>query len=193
MLWLVCGIAAFLLFLLYDIAEITNRFRVFRAGFFVGCFLLVLSTGGLVVQAWPAAALQPFRLLLWCIPALLCLLLLVYTLFFALPFGSTYADAGKEPGHPALCRSGVYALCRHPGVLWLSGFYLFLWGALGSGRLLAAFILYTLLDIGYVVFQDRITFMRLFDEYADYRKTTPFLLPTPDSIRDCFATLNKKH
>lgn len=189
MLWLVCGIAAFLLFLLYDIAGITKRFRVFRVGFFAGCILLILSTGGLVVQEWAVAALHPLRML-WCIPALLCLLLLMYTLFFALPFSNTYTD--NEPGHPVLCRSGVYALCRHPGVLWLSGFYLFLWLALGSGRLLAAFILYTLLDIGYVVFQDRITFTRLFDEYADYRKTTPFLLPTPASIRDCFATLNKK-
>ena len=46
------------------------------------------------------------------------LVLLVYTLFFALPFHDTYIHGTTAP---SLCRSGVYALCRHPGVLWLSG------------------------------------------------------------------------
>ncbi len=184
--WLGAGATAFLLFLLYDIASVTGRFPAFRAGFFLGCGLLLLSTAGLAAQAIGRGAVS-WRLL-WGLPSLLFLALLLYTLFFALPFSDTYVGKGERP---ALYKRGVYALCRHPGVLWLMGFYLFLWLALGTGELLAAFALFSLLDIGYVVFQDRVTFMRMFDEYGDYRKATPFLLPTAGSVRDCLRTLGK--
>ena len=74
------------------------------------------------------------------------LALLLYTLFFALPFSATYAPGS---GPAPLCRTGVYALCRHPGVLWLSLFYFSLWLAAGSAELFAAFLGYTVLDVAY--------------------------------------------
>ena len=39
---------------------------------------------------------------------------LIYTLFFALPFDETYA---KQNNGRYVCDRGVYALCRHPGIL----------------------------------------------------------------------------
>ena len=65
--------------------------------------------------------------------ALCFLLLLIYALFFALPFQETYVvqNVGNK-----VCAQGMYALCRHPGVLWFTGFYLsfhygLLWAAFG--------------------------------------------------------------
>lgn len=185
MLWILLGCAAFALFFLYDIAGATGRLRGFRIGFAAGCLLLLASTVGLVWQGlhgrrtgWPVFIL--FGLL-----ALLFLALLVYTLFFALPFRDTYTGGTASP---VLCRNGVYALCRHPGVLWLSGFYLCLYAALGTGALLAAFAAFTLLDIAYVVLQDRWSFPKQFPDYEDYRQSTPFLLPNSRSIRRCVRT-----
>jgi protein-S-isoprenylcysteine O-methyltransferase Ste14 len=43
--------------------------------------------------------------------------LLVYSLFFEIPFQQTYVDArvGDE-----LVKTGTYALVRHPGALWFA-------------------------------------------------------------------------
>lgn len=97
----------------------------------------------------------------------------------------------RGSGPAPLCRTGVYALCRHPGVLWLSLFYFSLWLAAGSPELFAAFLVYTVLDVAYALFQDRWTFVRLFPDYREYRQETPFLLPTAASWRRCFHTLKK--
>ena len=91
-----------------------------------------------------------------------------------------------------LVDTGVYALCRHPGVLWLGGFYLFAWLAAGGAALLAAFALYTALDALYVLWQDRVIFPVSIEHYAAYRRSTPFLLPTAASLRRCLATLSVK-
>ncbi len=44
--------------------------------------------------------------------------------------------------------------------------------------LLAAFVVFTLFDIAYVVFQDRWSFPKQFPEYDDYRQSTPFYYRT---------------
>ena len=87
-----------------------------------------------------------------------------------------------------MCKSGVYALCRHPGVLWLAGFYLFLWLALGGVVPLAAFVVFGLLDVIYVVIQDRIIFPALFDDYGEYQEQVPFLRPDKMSLLECRRT-----
>ena len=185
MLWIMLGCAAFVLFFFYDIAGATGRFYPFRIGFAAGCLLLLSSTAGLVWQGlWGRHIVWPV-FFIFTLLAFLFLVLLVYTLFFALPFHDTYIHGTTAP---SLCRSGVYALCRHPGVLWLSGFYLCLYAALGTRMLLAAFVVFTLFDIAYVVFQDRWSFPNQFPEYDDYRQSTPFLLPNVRSIRQCVRT-----
>ena len=65
---------------------------------------------------------------LFCVFMLIFLALLIYTLFFALPVEASYAKPGE---YRRACTGGVYALCRHPGVLWFSGLYLCLWGGFG--------------------------------------------------------------
>ena len=79
----------------------------------------------------------------------LFLLLLVRTLFFAFPAEEAYAR--QDTGRPA-CTRGVYALCRHPGVLWLAGLCLCLWG--GFGLPFFTVILVTALNLGLVAFED---------------------------------------
>ena len=108
----------------------------------------------------------------------LFLLLLVRTLFFAVPAEEAYAR--QDTGRPA-CTRGVYALCRHPGVLWLAGLCLCLWG--GFGLPFFTVILVTALNLGLVAFEDCRVFPAKLAGYGAYRQKTPFLIPTAASIR----------
>ena len=188
MIWLLLGCGGVALLFLYDVADATGRLRPLRLGFAAGCALLLAATAAPVISSLPRLAARPVAAVAGGILSLFFLALLLYTLFFALPFSATYAPGS---GPAPLCRTGVYALCRHPGVLWLSLFYFSLWLAAGSPELFAAFLVYTVLDVAYALFQDRWTFVRLFPNYREYRQETPFLLPTAASWRRCFHTLKK--
>ena len=80
-------------------------------------------------------------------------------------------------------------MCRHPGVLFLAGFYLFLSLGLGKPFMLLAGTVYTGMNLLYILLQDRYTFPCLFEGYDDYRKETPYLIPDADSIRKCISDL----
>lgn len=188
MWFLLPGIGAFVLFFLYDWHTVTGRVSWLRGGFFAGCLLLAVSLAGLLATALAATGAGPVRLTAGLIAAGGFLLLLLYTLFGAIPFDATYLQEG---GRPCVCRRGVYALCRHPGVLWLFGFTLCLWLALGTRPLLAAWLLFSASNLLYVWLQDRWSFPRTFADYDDYRREVPFLLPRPRSLRRCLNTLRK--
>ena len=46
----------------------------------------------------------------------------------------------------------------------------------GSDALFWAWVLFSLLNVGYIVLQDLYIFPRTFGNYGEYRKTTPFLI-----------------
>ncbi len=88
----------------------------------------------------------------------LCFLLFVDLYpFFALPFQETYVvqNVGNK-----VCAQGMYALCRHPGVLWFTGFYLSLWFALGGFRLFCIALWYSCLNLCYVIFSRLLYFSK---------------------------------
>jgi protein-S-isoprenylcysteine O-methyltransferase Ste14 len=89
-----------------------------------------------------------------------------------------------RPGEErAVCTTGVYALCRHPGVLWFAGVYGCLWLTVGLPLWEAA--LYCGLNVLLVAFEDLCVFPARLEGYDAYRVQTPFLLPTRQSIRAC--------
>ena len=183
------GIAAFLLFFVYDVNSVTLRAPLLHTGFFLGVLLLLASTGLDLLHAWRKGDLGGgVDGLLFC-AALACLAALLYTLFFALPFEATYQ--AQDLGRLVYDR-GVYALCRHPCVLFFFGLYLFLGlAALPSGLLIRGMV-FSGLNLLYVVFQDRVTFPRTFCDYGSYRTRVPFLIPTGRSVRQAIRTWDKK-
>ncbi|MEG1931870.1 MAG: hypothetical protein RR075_02045, partial [Pygmaiobacter sp.] len=130
-------------------------------------------------------AAHPFQTVLLGGCAVSALLLLIYALFFALPADIAYASADVQP----VVSRGVYALCRHPGVLFLGLFYLFFFLLCETSATLVAGLLFTALDIGYVWWQDRVLFPRLIAGYAAYQQVTPFLLPNALSVQRCLQSL----
>ena len=83
-----------------------------------------------------------------------------------------------------MCVGGVYALCRHPGVLWFAGLYVCLWAAFGLPLWEAASL--SGWNVLLVWFEDRCVFPAVLEGYDAYQQTTPFLLPNRRSIRACW-------
>lgn len=184
------GGIAFLLFIVYDMEQaklIPMYFHnVIQFFFLIGFFLITISTIHIIQPIM--VAVFSFRFFVGITFAILFLLLLFYTLFFALPFKETYVSQnGKQ-----IYDRGMYALCRHPGVLWFSGFYISLWFSLDDIKLFWLAFFYIGFNIGYILFQDKITFPCIFADYGDYCKRVPFLVPTLSSLKECFMTKRKE-
>ena len=180
MVSLTLGIGGFLLYLLYDVNSVTYRLRLLHGAFALGTLLVGAATALDLLEAWRLGAFSGPGDAALLLAAGACLAALVYSLFFALPFQETYRQ--QEQGRHVY-DGGVYALCRHPGILCFFGLYLCLGLAALPGGLLAHGLVFSLLDLAYAGFQDRVTFPKTFCDYEAYRKKAPFLIPTGDSIR----------
>ena len=184
--WFFAGAAAFVLFVLYDINSVVWKKKYLQSFFPLGVLLLLASTGVCLLREYEGSRLaRSLSAWLYLIPGAVSFGLTVYSLFFALPFTETYVHI---PGKTVVCDRGMYALCRHPGVLWFCFGYLFLALAWGTGLIWGMAIVYSLLNVGYVILQDRWTFPRTFDDYEGYRKRVPFLIPTAGSLKRAWDT-----
>jgi protein-S-isoprenylcysteine O-methyltransferase Ste14 len=105
--------------------------------------------------------------------------LLIYSLFINLPFRKTYVATGVGD---KLIKTGLYALVRHPGVIWFVPFMVSLTLVSRSTLILIAAPIYIALDIVLVVVQDKVFFGRMFQGYDRYRRETPMLIPNRRSI-----------
>lgn len=183
MTWIeVTGSMGFLCCFLYDINSVTWKNKILQRFFLLGTLLIAVSTGGIVVCGWKTVGGHPLQAAVCGAAALLFLALLVYTLFFALPFEETYV---KENHERKTYTEGMYALCRHPGVLWFGFFYLALAGMIGTLRAAGDGCLLTAWNTAYICLQDRVIFPQTFSDYGEYRKTTPFLFPSRESLGRC--------
>lgn len=182
-LWIVIGVCSFGCMALSDHLCVENKVPGAGILFPVGCLILAGATVGML---WASDYSEFGAWNVWMLGLSLVMLgLLVYSVVFALRRGGSDA-LPPEPGQKQpLVSDGVYALCRHPGVLWLGGLYGFAWLAFGTWQWFAAAVLLTGADALYAYWQDQVIFPRSIENYAEYRKQTPFLLPTSDSIRRC--------
>ena len=177
-MWIRLGCLSFCLLFLGDWNDWKWSLPPLRLCFPAGALLLAVSTIRLV--KWDQAVLPAGGKIVFTLLAAGFLGLLVYTLFFALPAKEAYARQGT---HRPACTTGVYALCRHPGVLWFAGLYLCLWAA--AGVPLAAVLAYCGLNLLLAAFEDVFVFPARLAGYDAYRRTTPFLLPSRGSLRAC--------
>lgn len=189
MLFILLGVMSFLFFLIYDINSVVLKKQLLNLSFLIGFLLLVTATAGIVITDRKSIPSGNLRIVVCGAGAAVFLALLLYTLFFALPFIDTYTKTTTES---KVCRHGMYALCRHPGVLWFIGFYTFLGLAVDIPIFMTAAILFCLLNLFYVAFQDRWTFIKTFKDYNNYKIETPFLIPNKISLKRCMETFSRK-
>ena len=183
---LALGAAAFLLIFWVDAVSLQKMRLVKPLLWLAG---IALSVAGLVVTVREPPRVRlpaPVSVAGWALGAV-CTALFVYSLFVEIPFASAYVQKGMPS---RLVTEGTYALCRHPGVLWLAGLLAGVFLASGSLWMLAALPLWIGLDVLYVVLQERLYFVRIFgDEYRQYQCTVPMLVPTSHSVGECARTI----
>ena len=182
--YLTVGTIAFVLFYMFDLYQIKKLPEIFRFCFLPGCAMLAYALVGLIFIVPEPDGFSRLNYL-FLIPAAISLLAAVYSLFFALPADKTYsAESGRR-----LIDRGVYALCRHPGVLPLSLTFFFFWLSFQKAFMFNAFILWSAANLLLVAAEDRYIFPKLFEDYEDYKRRVPFLMPTKESLRQCIADL----
>ena len=185
------GTISFILFMFYDLEQagaVSHRFHKMTKYFFtIGSVLLVLATVGLLWKMNLFAVEWDGKCIIFLILSVVFLGLLIYTLFFALPFAETYV---VQEAHKTYDKK-MYALCRHPGVLWFAGFYFCLWLAFGTKPLLVMAVWFSFLNFCYIILQDYYTFPKVFSDYEDYKKRVPFLIPDGKSLKRCFDTFKE--
>lgn len=172
----IIGILAYLLFYIYDINEIKKIDTRLKGTFYLGIILQIIGTAGIIADNLRYLRLSPLGVTI----GLTGFIFLIYSLFFALPFKETYIGTSEKR---KVYNRGIYAMSRHPGVLFYIIFYLGLALLQPTTYIIGTYTIWCLLNIGYIIFQDLWTFPRTFEDYKEYRRTTPFLIPTIKSIK----------
>ncbi len=181
------GCLSFIFFYLFDLNKIFLIHKWISIFFAIGVVLLTVSTMALWFGNFMIPEIFYPMQWLWGALSFISLSLMIYTLFLGIPFTKTYIEFNKEN---FVVDTGVYALCRHPGVIWFFFFYLFLWLASGKIILMWAAIVWTFMDIIYVYVQDRWLFPKTLIGYDAYKSSVPFLIPDLVSIRKCMQSFN---
>ena len=147
--------------------------------------MLILSLAALCVLN-PAPVAVPWRAAA-AVGAVLSLAVEIVALVVDVPVGDAYGGPGQQ--RPVSVR-GLYAACRHPGVLAFFPLSLFLWLAWGLPWTCA--LLFSLLDLGLAVFEDILIFPTVLRGYPEYRKQTPFIWPRPSGLARCLADYRQR-
>lgn len=184
--YIVAGIVAFLLFWVYDINSIKAKSKILKSLFFAGVLLLAAATGLLLLSGLHTGDFPTHHVVLFLILALIFLLLLIYTLFFALPFNTTYIN---ESAKPKVCMVGIYGMCRHPGFWWFLGMYICIALAVPTLEMVIGAVIFCILNFIYIIMQDIWTFPKYFDDYDQYKEKVPFLVPTRASLQEGMKSL----
>lgn len=167
----VFGTGAFAIFFLYDWNRVSFKKKCLFPLFGIGNLALG-AVGVRMIMSALSAGRGGQAVWLW--PGAFFLAGLIYTLYFALPFDSTYC---KEADQHKVCRAGMYGWCRHPGIWWFLGCFFCLGMASGNRERMALCLFLSFLNLLYAWYQDRLIFVREFSDYGDYQNEVPFLIP----------------
>ena len=92
---IILGSAGFFLYFIYDINSVRKQNRLLQKFFAAGTILVVLSLFMELWFAWGQCSHRIGRMIGFGIGAMCFLALLIYTLFFALPFEQTYCEENR--------------------------------------------------------------------------------------------------
>lgn len=183
---LALGIMGFVIFYTYDINSIVWRNKLINKSFFIGFIFVFFGTLLVIVGNLNDVNHNAYVLGLGIFFNIVFGALLIHALFFALPFEKTYVN--NQNGRTVYDR-GQYALCRHPGFIWFSLFYIALYMIIPNQALYTLASVLIALNLFYIILQDLWIFPVIFGDYIAYKRKTPFLIPTAQSIKRCFRTL----
>lgn len=184
MVYLLLGVLGFMFLLVFDICSLCEK-SIIKYVFGISGFSLIIVNSALLLSLNSDVVFSfSFRIISLVI-ATISLLLLIYSVFIEVG-RNTYQYKNEN----RLITTGTYALSRHPGVLWL--FLVYLFGAIYFQNyfVLYAGLIWTAVNIIYVIIQEKFIFTKLFDNYGSYIESTPMLVPSLESLEKCITTLN---
>jgi protein-S-isoprenylcysteine O-methyltransferase Ste14 len=186
MIGIALGAAAFLLIFWVDLVSLKGLGVVKPVLWLAGGTLFVVGVVQTIRNSTRVPLPAAVPVLGWILFGVFALFFL-YSLFFEIPFASAYVKKGT----PArLVTSGTYALCRHPAVLWFAALLAGLFLGTGAMWLLPAILVWTGLDVLYIVLQEKLFFVPMFGTaYKEYQGKVPMLIPTSRSVRECVRTI----
>ncbi len=187
MTYLITGCLAFAFLVVFDFNKIKLRISFLNTLFALGSGLLLYSSIMLLIDTPRDFNVPLLGVVFFSLLSFISGLFMFYALFGALPFKQTYVEVTQNK----VIDSGLYALCRHPGV-W-GFFFMYFFAFLASGRwiVLTACIVWTGFDILHVWLQDVFFFPKMLEGYEQYQQSTPFLIFNPQSLQRCANTLGK--
>lgn len=185
--YLVLGSIGFLFLYVFDYNKVKKIHAVFNSFFAIGISIIGYASLSLVIISSPTFSLGFWLTGTFYVFAILAALQMFYALFGALPFNGTYVSGQANQ----TIDTGMYALCRHPGVWGFFFMYLFVFLASGDIIILYACILWTIMDVVHVWIQDTYFFPKTLNGYKRYQQTTPFLLFNKQSLERCFTSFRK--
>jgi len=178
----------FSVWVLVDIPPLANR-----PGWARGLTLLsALGLAGVFVLTtvgrtpWPVP--QGVRLLGWA-GLLVGVGLLVYSTVLEIPLRQRRR---RMLSAHVLVQEGTYALCRHPGALWMGLFVLGWVLAFPGPEVARVAASWFVMELIVVWIQDRWTLPRRLPGYTLYQRTTPFLIPTRASLKAAWHTWRRR-
>jgi len=167
------GLAGFLLIFLTDFGSIIKISLVKPLLWSFGILALGFSIVEIIHTSSRVALIQWLTVPGW-ILLVLSLVSILYILFINLPFRNTYLNS--KTGQ-LLVTTGFYGLVRHPGLYPFVGTMTGLVMVFPSYNMFMAAIIFTGADLALIVFQDRIVFPRMFNDYSQYKKEVPMIFP----------------
>lgn len=185
--YLVLGCIGFLFLYIFDYNKVKGIHRVFNSFFAIGIAIIGYASLSLFIMKSQSFSLGFWLTGIFYISAILSAFQMFYSLFGALPFKGTYLSGQANQ----TVDTGMYALCRHPGVWGFFLMYLFMFLATGNPLIAYACIFWTIMDIIHVWIQDKYFFPKTLQGYKDYQQTTPFLLFNKQSVQHCLSTFRK--
>ncbi|XMB65965.1 hypothetical protein RI065_06575 [Mycoplasmatota bacterium zrk1] len=176
---LIIGIVGFVLLFIYEVNQILWHKSFLKVFFTSGLLCIVTATVITVLDGWSGinAISSSFWVGVFCLT--IFLVLLIYTLFFSVPFKVSYIEQFQRR---RVYTQRIYALSRHPGVLWFIGVYGSLVLIFPTQSMVLLALVQITLNLVYVIIQDVWSFPKLFVDYGQYKNKTPFLFPSIKSI-----------
>jgi protein-S-isoprenylcysteine O-methyltransferase Ste14 len=181
MFLILLGVAGFGLLLAADFCGIRKYCKRQNLLAFFGTSLIVISSIIILYSGRTFDLAFALRLMFGLL-GLVFLAILIYSVLIEVK--------SDTPVEKNLVTTGTYALSRHPGVLWLFCYYVFGSFFFGNIDILIAGVVWTFVNVIYVIVQENFVFNKIFKNYQQYKETTPMLLPNFKSIRRCINTLD---
>lgn len=180
------GTVGFLCYYFYDFNSIKNPQGIGRYFFGIGSLCVGISLIYEIYTQHSSMNTHNLWFYVFLCLGILCFGLLIYTLFFCFDAQETYIHVNQKR---MAYTKGMYALCRHPGVIWFVLGFFCLYAMMPTTHVLLYVSLMSIYNIIYIIIQDIYIFPETFYNYQEYKQQTPFLIPNIKSIKQCIQTL----